>query len=310
MNNIKNDEEKKHKSVKKKSSHDSITDIRDKPHFHGHRSRLKQKAALSLEAFHNYELIELLLFSLVPRKDVKPLAKDILRLFNGSLKLLCEYQNRVLSFKTSSQNNIADVLVSLINASYNSFFTDVNNSPNIQFRSPMEIISYLVNDFYARNLRLPITDYKNYKYSILFLNKRQILMTREDTNNFSEDKIVKRSVLEGVASLVIIKYLNKSYNLNHHNSHLQEEINAAVSNSISLCTENQKKNPITTTNNSFLGFVLVEKDEDIDLNNTVKILENEVSDLYYRCMSANIKLIDYLVINDRNVVSLKSKGVI
>lgn len=59
--------------------------IEKKPHHLGHRQRLKQKFdAKGESAFHDYELLELLLFSVIPRTDVKPIAKDLLKEF-GSL---------------------------------------------------------------------------------------------------------------------------------------------------------------------------------------------------------------------------------
>jgi len=52
----------------------------------GHRKRLKQKFVTSgMDAFHDHEVLELLLTYAFLRKDVKPLAKDLLRKF-GSLK--------------------------------------------------------------------------------------------------------------------------------------------------------------------------------------------------------------------------------
>jgi len=52
----------------------------------GHRKRLKQKfAASGTSAFHEHEVLELLLTYAVPQKDVKPPAKELLRVF-GSLK--------------------------------------------------------------------------------------------------------------------------------------------------------------------------------------------------------------------------------
>lgn len=51
-----------------------------------HRSRLKKKFAESgIGAFLDYEVLELLLTYAIPRKDVKPLAKNLLKKF-GSLK--------------------------------------------------------------------------------------------------------------------------------------------------------------------------------------------------------------------------------
>jgi DNA repair protein RadC len=56
------------------------------PDYLNHRERLKSKFIGSgLDTLHDYEALELLLTFAIPRKDVKPLAKDLLREF-GSIK--------------------------------------------------------------------------------------------------------------------------------------------------------------------------------------------------------------------------------
>jgi DNA repair protein RadC len=56
-----------------------------KPHYAGHRDRLRERAgAGGLAALPDYEVLELLLFRSIPRGDVKPLAKQLLIRF-GSL---------------------------------------------------------------------------------------------------------------------------------------------------------------------------------------------------------------------------------
>jgi DNA repair protein RadC len=58
----------------------------DTPHHKNHRQRLKKKFSESgVAAFHDYEVLELLLSYAIPRQDVKPLAKELLNNF-GSLK--------------------------------------------------------------------------------------------------------------------------------------------------------------------------------------------------------------------------------
>ena len=58
----------------------------DPPDYIRHRDRLKKKFASSgIDAFHNYEVLELLLSYAIPRKDIKPLSKLLLKQF-GSLK--------------------------------------------------------------------------------------------------------------------------------------------------------------------------------------------------------------------------------
>jgi DNA repair protein RadC len=61
-----------------------LGEARPRPHFHGHRERLRERATGGLSALPDYELLELLLFRSIPRGDVKPLAKALLTRF-GSL---------------------------------------------------------------------------------------------------------------------------------------------------------------------------------------------------------------------------------
>jgi DNA repair protein RadC len=52
----------------------------------GHRQRLKEKfRTTGVDAFHEHEVLELLLTYAIPRRDVKPLAKALLKRF-GSLR--------------------------------------------------------------------------------------------------------------------------------------------------------------------------------------------------------------------------------
>ena len=55
------------------------------PHFHGHRDRLREKFSRhGPDPLDDYELLELLLYRFVPRRDTKPIAKALLARF-GSL---------------------------------------------------------------------------------------------------------------------------------------------------------------------------------------------------------------------------------
>lgn len=54
-----------------------------RPHHLGHRSRLRERAAVCLAALPDYELLELLLARSLPRGDVKPMAKSLLARFGG-----------------------------------------------------------------------------------------------------------------------------------------------------------------------------------------------------------------------------------
>lgn len=56
------------------------------PHFIGHRQRSKEKFDTKGDSgFADYELLELLLYQVIPRTDTKPLAKHLLQEFGGLL---------------------------------------------------------------------------------------------------------------------------------------------------------------------------------------------------------------------------------
>lgn len=56
----------------------------DKPHFIGHRKRLRARfLKTGSDGLHDYELIELLLFAAIPRGDVKPLAKRLIKTYGS-----------------------------------------------------------------------------------------------------------------------------------------------------------------------------------------------------------------------------------
>lgn len=60
-----------------------------KPHYHGHRDRLRARfSETGGEGLADYELLELVLFRSIPRRDVKPLAKALIDRF-GSLGGVC-----------------------------------------------------------------------------------------------------------------------------------------------------------------------------------------------------------------------------
>ena len=56
----------------------------EKPHYRGHRERLRERfLATGGEGMPDYEIMELLLSIAIPRKDVKPLAKTLVDEFGG-----------------------------------------------------------------------------------------------------------------------------------------------------------------------------------------------------------------------------------
>lgn len=57
----------------------------DSPHYLGHRQRLKERLMRNPRELADYEVLELVLASVLPRRDTKPLAKELLSRF-GTLR--------------------------------------------------------------------------------------------------------------------------------------------------------------------------------------------------------------------------------
>jgi DNA repair protein RadC len=56
----------------------------EKPHYHGHRNRLRERfRGAGADALSDYELLEMVLFRAIPRGDVKPLAKSLVKAFGS-----------------------------------------------------------------------------------------------------------------------------------------------------------------------------------------------------------------------------------
>lgn len=72
----------------------------EKPTYHGHRQRMKAKFSKNGEgAFDTYELIEMLLYSVIPVKDTKPLAKALLAHFGSVDGVLSASKEELTSVK-------------------------------------------------------------------------------------------------------------------------------------------------------------------------------------------------------------------
>lgn len=60
-----------------------------RPHYHGHRDRLRERfGSAGAESLADYEILELLLYRSIVRLDTKPIAKDLLRKFGSIAAVL------------------------------------------------------------------------------------------------------------------------------------------------------------------------------------------------------------------------------
>jgi DNA repair protein RadC len=83
-----------------------------KPDYYGHRDRLREKfISAGGAALHDYELLELLLFYAIPRKDVKAIAKRLIARFGSIRKVFSAGHEELLAVEGVTVNMAALVAV-------------------------------------------------------------------------------------------------------------------------------------------------------------------------------------------------------
>ncbi|MDQ0393995.1 RadC family protein [Labrys monachus] len=81
------------------------------PHFHGHRERLRERFAETGGRLPDYELLELILFRSIPRRDVKPLAKTLIARFGSLAEVLGAPLARLKEVEGISDNVAGDLKI-------------------------------------------------------------------------------------------------------------------------------------------------------------------------------------------------------
>ncbi len=145
----------------------------------GHRERLRNRFEKSgIESLQDYEVVELLLTYAIARKDVKPIAKNLLDEF-GTISGILQGNKE----KLSKIKGISDKTALFFN-----FIKDVcseNLSDEIQekktFSSPQSVANYA---------RMKLAGYKDEAFLILYLNVKNHLLDSIIEANGTVNKVV------------------------------------------------------------------------------------------------------------------------
>lgn len=82
------------------------------PHYHGHRDRLRQRfLQAGSDALHDYEMLELVLFRAIPRRDVKPLAKELIARFGSFAEVIAAPIARLKEVEGLGEAAITDLKI-------------------------------------------------------------------------------------------------------------------------------------------------------------------------------------------------------
>ena len=80
------------------------------PHYLGHRDRLRTRfREAGAEALSDYEMLELVLFRALPRRDVKPLAKALIAKFGSFAEVIAAPENRLREVKGLGEQATVDL---------------------------------------------------------------------------------------------------------------------------------------------------------------------------------------------------------
>jgi len=181
-------------------------------HYHGHRERLRNRfMEAGPEALADYELVELVLFFSVWRRDTKPLAKQLLERFGGIGGLLAADPERYRDIKELTSGGEEDlrfttVLLKTLQAL-------LERALKEQIKERPVIASWTVLIEY---LQLVMTHEPSEHFRILFLDKKNILIKDEVQSRGTVDhtplyprEVVKRA-LELAASAIIMVHNHPS----------------------------------------------------------------------------------------------------
>jgi DNA repair protein RadC len=89
---------------------DGFKEGQSKPHYYGHRERLRERfRACGSDAVADYELLELILFRALPRRDTKPIAKLLIDKFGSFAEVISAPPRRIMEVKGIGENVVTQI---------------------------------------------------------------------------------------------------------------------------------------------------------------------------------------------------------
>jgi DNA repair protein RadC len=172
----------------------------DKPHFYGHRERLRERfMTAGAEALLDYELLELVLFRALPRQDTKPLAKQLIEKFGSFPEVLSARPERLRELK-----GVGDAVVTelkLVEAASLRFLRG-----GVMKRPILQSWSQLIDYCHASMAYSPKEAFR-----ILFLDKKNALIADEVQQQGTVDhtpvyprEVIKRALELSACGIILV----------------------------------------------------------------------------------------------------------
>lgn len=169
------------------------------PHYLGHRERLRERFLAEPGALPDYEVLELLLASVIPRKDTKPLAKALIDEFGGFGEVLAAPPQALEAFKGVSAATAAYLKV-VEHAAQRMLKLKVLDKPVL---SKWDSLLDYCN---AAMARLPVEQFR-----LLFLDRKNVLIADELQQQGTVDhtplyprEVVKRALDLNASAIIMV----------------------------------------------------------------------------------------------------------
>jgi DNA repair protein RadC len=179
---------------------EDASDPRSEPHWHGHRERLKTRfREAGAEALPDYELLELLLFRSIPRRDVKALAKALIAKFGSFAEVLNAPEERLREVPGIGESVATDLKL-VVAASHRLARGELRKKPLLSSWSQ-------VIDYCRQTMAFEMRE----QFRILFLDKRNGLITDEVQQTGTVDhtpvyprEVVKRALELSATAIILV----------------------------------------------------------------------------------------------------------
>jgi DNA repair protein RadC len=170
------------------------------PHYYGHRERLRGRfREAGADAVSDYELLELLLFRALPRRDVKPLAKSLLEKFGSFAEVITAPEARLAEVKGLGDSGVTEFKIVQAAAS-RLLRGQVKKRPALSSWSAVLDYCRTAQAFADREL-----------FRVLFLDKRNQLIADEVQQTGTIDhtpvyprEVVKRALELSATAIILV----------------------------------------------------------------------------------------------------------
>ena len=171
----------------------------EKEHYLGHRKRLRQRFLDSkTESMQDYEVLEMLLFSAQPRKDMKPLAKRLLNKYKNFAKLINSPEEDLLKIDEVNDAILATIKA-IKSATDKVLLSEACDEPVLN--NWKKLLDYIRSNIGFKTIENMSVIYMNKKFQIICTNT-QDHGTIDQVSMYPRE-IIKKAIHVGAKAIVI-----------------------------------------------------------------------------------------------------------